>query len=189
MNFDVLIHRWLRVPYSLHVRSDKTIGKPKMTIVFLHGLGGSGEMWGEIIGMLKTTDVRIITLDLIGFGESAKPAWATYSTKFQARSLAFTLAKLFANGKVVIVGHSLGSLVAVETAKRYPFLARALVLCSPPLYVEPGDKALIRPERVLRKLFTAMQTNTDQFVALSEFATKYKVVVNKSFNVTRPINV
>jgi len=185
MNFDLLIHRWLRVPYTLHVRGDKTIGKPKTTIVFLHGLGGSGEMWGKVISMMKLEDVRIVTLDLVGFGQSPKPKWATYSTKLQAKSLGLTLAKLRIGGKVVIVGHSLGSLVAIEAAKRYGFAMKALVLCSPPLYVAPDDKALIRPERVLRKLFKAMETNTDQFVALSEFASKYKVVVNKSFNVTR----
>lgn len=184
MNFDLLIHRWLRIPYTLHVRSDKKLGKPRVTLVFLHGLGGSGEMWQEVIRKLEIDNVRIVTLDLIGFGRSPKPKWATYSTRFQAKSLALTLAKLFIKGKVIVVGHSLGSLVAVEAARRYPFLAKALVLCSPPLYVAPDDKALIRPERVLRKLFTAMEANTDQFVALSEFAAKYKIAVNKSFNVT-----
>lgn len=185
MNIDLIIHRWLRIPYTLHVRADKTIGKPKVTLVFLHGLGGSSEMWAKVIGMLKIDDVRIVTLDLIGFGKSAKPKWATYSTRFQAKSLGLTLAKLRIGGKVVVVGHSLGSLVAIEAAKRYGFAMKALVLCSPPLYVAPDDKALIRPERVLRTLFKAMETNTDQLVALSEFAIKYKIAVNKSFNVTR----
>jgi pimeloyl-ACP methyl ester carboxylesterase len=185
MNFELLIHRWLRIPYSLHVRSDKTIGKPKVTLVFLHGLGGTGEMWKATIAKLKLTDVRIVTLDLIGFGKSAKPEWATYSAGLQAKSLRLTMAKLFIRGKVVIVGHSLGSLVAIELLRRYPYLAKALVLCSPPLYYAPNDTGLIRPERALRKLFAAMEANKGQFVAVSEFATKYKVVVNKSFNVTR----
>lgn len=184
MNFDLFVHRWLRIPYTLHVRSDKTIGKPKVTLVFLHGLGGSGEMWEATIGKLALTDVRIVTLDLIGFGKSAKPEWATYSTSFQAKSLRLTLLKLFVRGKVVIVGHSLGALVAIETLRRYPYLAKALVLCSPPLYRAPEDTGFLRPERALRKIFSAIETNKDQFVAVSEFAAKYNVVVNKSFNVT-----
>jgi pimeloyl-ACP methyl ester carboxylesterase len=181
----LFFHRLLRIPYTLHVRGIRNIGKPKVTIVFLHGLGGSGEMWHSIIEQLQIEDVRIVTLDLIGFGQSAKPKWATYSTAFQAKSLRLTLAKLFITGKVIIVGHSLGSLVAIEAQRRYPHLAKALILCSPPLYVAPDDKALIRPERVLRTLFKAMESNTNQLVAVSEFATKYKIVVNKSFNVTR----
>lgn len=185
MNLDLLTHRLLRLPYPLHVRGDKTIGKRGVTIVFLHGLGGSGEMWTNIIKKMKTDNVRIITLDLIGFGKSPKPTWATYNTTLQAKSLRRTLYKLRVHGKVVIVGHSLGSLIAIETAKRYPKLASALVLCSPPLYRQPNDKALIQPERVLRKLFIAMGANPDQFVAITEFATKYKIAVNKSFNVTR----
>lgn len=181
---DQIVHRWLRIPYVLHVRNDNRVRRPKVTLVFLHGLGGSSEMWTSVTGKLKIEGVRTVTVDLVGFGRSPKPKWATYSTAFQAKSLRLTLARLFVTGKVVIVGHSLGSLVAIEAAKRYPFLARALVLCSPPLYVAPDDKALIRPERVLRKLFAAMESNTEQFVALSTFATKYKLVVNKSFNVT-----
>lgn len=184
MNFDLFVHRWLRVPYTLHVRRNRIIGTPKLTIIFLHGLGGSGEMWRSVINALQIDDLRIITIDLVGFGQSPKPKWATYNTALQAKSLRLTLAKMFITGKVVIVGHSLGSLVAIETARRYPYVAKALILCSPPLYVAPDDTALIRPERVLRTLFRAVESNTDQFVALSEFATKYKVVVNKSFNVT-----
>lgn len=185
MNLDLFVHRILRIPYALHVRSDKTIGKPKATLIFLHGLGGTGEMWQATIDKLALMDVRIVTLDLIGFGQSAKPEWATYSTGFQAKSLRLTMAKLFIRGKVVIVGHSLGSLVAIETLRRYPYLAKALVLCSPPLYHAPSDTGLLRPERALRKVFAAIESNKDQFVAVSEFATKYNVVVNKSFNVTR----
>ena len=185
MTFDLIIHRILRIPYTLHVRSDTTIGKPKVTLVFLHGLGGTGEMWQPTIAKLKLSDVRIVTLDLVGFGKSAKPRWATYSAGLQARSLRLTMAKLFVRGKVVIVGHSLGSLVAIETLRRYPYLAKAIVLCSPPLYRAPEDSGLLRPERALRKVFGAIESNKDQFVAVSEFATKYNVVVNKSFNVTR----
>ena len=184
MSFDLFTHRFLRIPYTLHVRNNKTIGKPKSTIVFLHGLGETGEMWDSVIRKLRIENVRVVTVDLLGFGQSPKPKWATYSAAFQAKSLRLTLAKLFITGKVVIVGHSLGSLVAIEAQKRYSYLAKALVLCSPPLYVAPDDKALIRPERMLRKLFSVMQSNTEQFVALSTFATKYKIVVNKSFNVT-----
>ncbi len=184
MNTDLIIHRWLRIPYTLHVRNDKTIGRPMVTIVLLHGLGESGEMWTAIIRKLHIEDVRIVTLDLVGFGKSPKPKWATYSTSFQAKSIRLTLAKLFVRGKVIVVGHSLGSLVAIETAKKYPYLASALVLCSPPLYVAPDDKSLLRPERVLRKLFAAMADNTEQFVALAQFAAKYQIIVDKSFNVT-----
>jgi len=185
MNFDQFVHRFLRIPYVLHVRGDLKIGTPKVTIVFLHGLGGSGGMWQSVIDTLKVKDARIITLDLVGFGKSPKPKWATYSAGLQAKSLRLTLVKLFITGKVIIIGHSLGSLVAIEALRRYPYLAKALVLCSPPLYIAPGsDTALIRPERVLRRLFTVVESNTDQLVAVSKFATKYKIAVNKSFNVT-----
>lgn len=141
-------------------------------------------MWRSVIDKLQHEDVRIITVDLIGFGRSPKPRWAKYSAMFQARSLRYTLARLFVTGKVVIVGHSLGSLVAIEALRRYPYLATSLILCSPPLYRAPDDTALLRPERVLRRLYTTMGQSPKRFLAISSFAVKYKLV-NKSFNVTR----
>ena len=141
-------------------------------------------MWQSTIRKLKRDDVRVITLDLIGFGQSPKPRWARYSAKFQAASLRLTLAKMFVTGKVVIIGHSLGALVAIEAQKRYPYVAKALILCSPPLYVAPNEPGLMRPERMLRRLFLSLESNSNQLVSVSTLATKYKVVVNKSFNVT-----
>lgn len=183
MNSDLLIHHWLRIPYTLHVRGDRRIGKPKLTLVFLHGIGGTGTMWQTIIAKLQAEDVRIITLDLIGFGQSAKPTWATYSANFQAKSLRLTLAKLFVTGKVVIIGHSLGALVAVEAQHRYRSLAKVLILCSPPLYRAPEDRSLIRPERALRSIYKMIQTRTERFLTTVAFATKYKLI-NTSFDIS-----
>jgi pimeloyl-ACP methyl ester carboxylesterase len=98
--------------------------------------------------------------------------------------LRLTLAKLFVTGKVVIIGHSLGSLVAIEAQHRYGYLAKALILCSPPLYRSEDHKAFFHPERALRKLYRVIHARPDDFLALSAFAIKYKLV-NKSFFVTR----
>jgi cis-3-alkyl-4-acyloxetan-2-one decarboxylase len=92
----------------------------------------------------------VIVVDLLGFGDSPKPDWATYDARTQAQSLAKTLLGLGLTQRVVLVGHSMGSLVAVEFAKRYPALVKALVLCSPPLYnVDPrDDKRLLKILRI-----------------------------------------
>jgi pimeloyl-ACP methyl ester carboxylesterase len=178
---EMMLHKWLRIPYRLHVRLDQTIGRSKQTLVFIHGIGGTGDAWKEVIASLNVADVRIITVDLIGFGESPRPEWATYSTKFQARSLLSTLLRKGVLGKVTIVGHSMGSLVAVEMARRYPFAVKQLVLCSPPLYKETDS--LLSPDQALRRLFRTVTSSPDQFVELSKLAKKYKLI-NRSFNIT-----
>lgn len=178
---DTVIHKWLRVPYGLYVRTDETVGRPKRTLVFIHGIGGNGDVWKEVTKGLQLQDVRIIVVDLIGFGESPRPVWAKYSTNFQARSLRSTLLRRGIFGKVTIVGHSMGSLVAIEFARRYPLLTKRLVLCSPPLYKE--NDALLSPDRTLRKLFGQIKNARDRFIPLSKLAKKYRIV-NRTFNVT-----
>src|SRR5690606_13354373 len=99
--------------------------------VFIHGIGGTGGVWKEVIAKLTVENIRIIVVDLIGFGDSPRPEWAMYSTKFQARSLRSTLLRKGILGKVTIVGHSMGSLVAIDMARRYPLSVKQLILCSP----------------------------------------------------------
>jgi len=127
----------------------------------------------------------VITIDLLGFGSSPRPEWATYNAKTQARAVLATLFKLRIIRPVVIVGHSLGSLVAVEVARRYPPLVRSLVLCSPPFYdVSESGKMLPKSDKVLRQLYETASKRPDQFARLTTFATKYKLV-NQTFNVTK----
>lgn len=174
--FDTLLHRWLRMPYRLHVYADRLPRKATGTVVFLHGLGNSGAAWDEVASKLPP-GIRTISLDLLGFGASEKPSWAVYDVKTQARSVIVTLLRLRLSGRVVLVGHSLGGLVAVEVAKRYPLLIRSLVLCSPPFYDPQVDS-----NRLLRSAFRRAQYHPERFVKLASLATKYNLI-NKSFRV------
>src|SRR5690606_16332795 len=121
--------------------------------------------------------VRVISLDLLGFGNSPRPAWATYSVRTQARSVIATLASLKLRGRVTLVGHSLGSLVAVEVTKRYSPLVRSLVLCSPPFYDEYTDTSIL----LIVACHKAKRT-TYRVVYLDKRAMKY-YLLDKSFHV------
>lgn len=182
--FDSVVHRWFRVPYALNVRHYHKPKKPRATILFIHGIGNSGDAWQEVIERLPN-DVRIITIDLLGFGNSPRPKWAVYDAKSQANAVLATYLKLRITSQVIVVGHSLGALVAIEMAKRYPLLVKSLILCSPPLYdtTDPKYKFLPKSERILRSLYETTRKRPDDFVRLSAFAKKYSLV-NKSFNVT-----
>lgn len=181
---DTLTHRWLRIPYTLNVTHIQRPKKPRATVLFIHGIGNNGSAWDEVIARLPR-DVRVLSIDLLGFGESPRPDWAVYSAKTQARSVLATYLKLGIASPVVIVGHSLGSLVAIEMARRYPLLVKSLILCSPPLYrlTDESQKFSLKADDVLRQLYTAAAERPDDFVRLSAVAMKYKLV-NASFSVT-----
>lgn len=165
-----MYHRITRVPYTLAVHVTKPVRKPTATVVFLHGMGNSGESWDKVRAKLPD-DIKVITIDLLGFGSSAKPVWAKYDVCTQARSVIVTFIKLRLSGKVILVGHSLGALVAIEVAKRYPVVIQSLILCGPPLYDIEKDKV-----RIIANAFSQIQRSPDGFIRMVAIAKKYKIL-------------
>ena len=183
MKLDTLLHRWLRVPYVLHVRHNRRPKRPQATAVFIHGIGNSGESWRKVIARLDPR-IRVVTVDLLGFGDSPQPAWSAYDAKRQAQAVHATLLKLRLGQPLFLVGHSLGALVAVEVARRYPRKVQSLILCSPPFYDTDLQKTLLpKNDALLRQLFSTIAKRPKQLAKLTTLATKYKLV-NEGFNVT-----
>lgn len=137
---DWFTHRLLRRPYRLYCRTDQGHGK---TVVLLHGIASSGEVWRHVLGELQDSPVRVIVFDLLGFGESPKPTgkWVTYDVRDHARAVIASLKRQHIAQPVVIVGHSMGCFVAVEVATMRPDLVDSLLLYEPPFYVGLPDKS------------------------------------------------
>jgi pimeloyl-ACP methyl ester carboxylesterase len=143
-------------------------------------------MWQPLIKKLPR-DVRVIGIDLLGFGASPRTSWPAYQVRVQARSVAATLFLMKIRGPVIVVGHSLGSLVAIDFARRYPLMTRQLVLISPPLYdinTEPTTGLKYHPHRFLRDIHQAMTTHPDAITKLIRLATQYKLI-NHGFDATK----
>lgn len=149
---DTIVHKWLRIPYSLYVREVRHTNKTSPTVLLIHGLGATGEMWQPVISGIPR-NINVIAIDLLGFGNSPRPEWERYDVKLQARTLQATLTRLGIKGPLMIVGHSLGSLIAIEVAKSYPGLVGSLVLCSPPLYRNEDEVPSVSPDRLLRRVY------------------------------------
>ncbi|MEO7904670.1 MAG: alpha/beta hydrolase [Candidatus Saccharimonadales bacterium] len=182
MNLDIVKHKWLRQPYILHATASKRVKKPRASVLFIHGIGTSSDVWDKITAKLPP-NINIVTVDLLGFGLSPRPQWAVYDAKLQARSIVATYRRLCRQGPVIIVGHSLGALVAVEIAKLYPRLVRSLVLCSAPFYaVNAKTPTVAASQKVLTSLYGAIQSHPDQFVKISRIAAKYNII-NRAFTV------
>ena len=173
--FDRLIHRWLRVPYKLYVHDFQAPKQPRATVVLIHGIGSLSEMWQRVVGRRRIDKMtRVLAVDLLGFGNSPRPHWKTYDVKTQVDSLVATLARQKVDGRIILVGHSLGALVAVHAARYYPSLIDSLILCSPPLYHQQGKDRLA--ERQLRALYQKIidKPALGKVIA-SDFAKKYKL--------------
>lgn len=131
MSFDTFWHGTLGRPYRLHVRYT---GDPtKQTIVLLHGIAASGEDWNKVLPYLDP-NYFCITIDLLGFGKSPKPAWLGYTVEDHIKSLHRTIRSLNISEPYILMGHSLGSLLAVRYARQHPKNIEKLLLLSPPIY-------------------------------------------------------
>lgn len=167
-----ILHRYLNIPYTLNVHEFRSPKKPKATYVLIHGIGNNLHSWDEVVATMPR-DVRIIGIDLLGFGKSPKPSWARYSAQTQARSVGMTLLGMRLKQRPVIVGHSLGALVAVEVAKRYPLLQKRLVLCSPPFYSPRIEgKKVASTDEMLRKIYSISKKYPEQLAKFSVSAVK-----------------
>jgi pimeloyl-ACP methyl ester carboxylesterase len=94
-------------------------------VVLVHGIGSRGVSWFPVIDDLART-FRVITFDLRGHGESAKPE-AGYLLPDYVRDLDGLLDALQIDHPRII-GHSLGGLTTLRWAADHPAKATAIVL-------------------------------------------------------------
>lgn len=103
-------------------------GNGPVTLLLLHGFGESLTTWRAIFDPLAGTH-RVVAIDLPGFGGSEKPD-ASYTLEAMTGRLVSLLDREI-EGPVVVVGHSMGGLLAASLALSRPDRVRALVLIAP----------------------------------------------------------
>lgn len=178
--FDRLIHRWLRVPYTLNVYYFCRQPRPKATILLIHGLGTSWRTWKPLEPYLPK-DAQVIAIDMLGFGNSPKPDWKSYNVHDQATSIAATLRRESITHLDIIIGHSMGSLAAVELTKQHPQLSRSLILCSPPIYQPKANEKIHHPEKILRALYSLINKHPRSSKRLLQFADRHNIWPDAGF--------
>ncbi|MDG4835012.1 alpha/beta hydrolase [Micromonospora sp. WMMD967] len=95
-------------------------------LVLIHGLGASTEWWKSIVPTLATSH-RVIRIDLLGHGRSAKPTGGGYDVPRQGRRVGQALDQL-GIAQAIVIGHSTGGYVATALAEHRGDLVTALAL-------------------------------------------------------------
>lgn len=109
---------------DIYVRQDGPRDAP--ALVLIHGLAGSTRWWDPVVPMLAKSH-RVIRIDLLGHGRSAKPAGGGYEIPEQGRRVGAALDRLGVK-HAIVVGHSTGGLVATALAEQRRDLVTALAL-------------------------------------------------------------
>jgi pimeloyl-ACP methyl ester carboxylesterase len=124
---------------TIHVRT----GGSGPAVVLLHGYGETGDMWVPLAAELAR-DHTVIVPDLRGLGLSSKPAGG-FDKKTQAEDVEGVLATLGV-GRVDVVAHDIGNMVAFQFAARHPERMLRLVLIDAPVPgVGPWEEILKNP--------------------------------------------
>ena len=94
-------------------------------LVFLHGLGGGHHAWDEQLPWFSKLGYPSHAWDQPGYGKS--PMVEPYDLEHVAAACALLVDSL-GEGPAVLVGHSMGGIVAQEVYARYPGVVKALAL-------------------------------------------------------------
>ncbi len=107
--------------------------KPSManseTVLLFHGKNFNGFYWKDVISFLTQAGYRAVVPDQVGWGKSSKPN-IHYSFFMLANNNVKLLDSLGIN-KVIVVGHSMGGMLATRFALMFPQKVQKLVLENP----------------------------------------------------------
>ena len=114
-------------------------------IVLIHGFGASSDHWRNNAEIFASEGFRVFGIDLIGFGKSEQNLQNKIKhleNQFWANQLASFLDEIVdiqKNGKVILIGNSLGALTAITTLSNRPELIKTIIAAPlpEPVFVNP----------------------------------------------------
>ncbi len=110
--------------FKIFYYENKVAGTP---LVFIHGWLGSSKEWIHQLCYFSFKE-RIIVPDLPGFGKSDKPK-AKYSIELFTKHL-INFLKLLGYNEAILIGHSLGGMIALNITIQNPKLVKKLIIIS-----------------------------------------------------------
>jgi pimeloyl-ACP methyl ester carboxylesterase len=100
------------------------------TVMLFHGKNFNGAYWRQTTDTLVKNGYRVIIPDQIGFGKSSKPQNFQYSFQQLATNTKRLLDELSIK-KIIVLGHSMGGMLAVRFTLMYPETVTKLILEDP----------------------------------------------------------
>ena len=161
-------------PLELYKAHDFCVSDtPKLTVVLIHGIASDTRAFSGLLKYLEGTqsmrDVRFVAFDLLGAGESYRSDKLRYDYAEQLNALHNSIEKLGILTPIVLMGHSMGTLIATRYADKHKRGIKGLILISPPIY---------RPEDFENPEFLKGLENFRKAIAIRDRVTAH----SKAFN-------
>lgn len=163
----------IRYTYLRNHSSDRPSSTPLM---LLHGFGASIGHWRHNLPVLSQKHT-VYALDLLGFGASKK-AVANYQIDLWVEQI-HDFWQTFIRQPVILVGNSLGSLVCLGAAAKYPDMVQGITMLNLP-------DLSIKQEKIpqwLLPVATAMEGTVLKIILASPslFKALFKLIINPRF--------
>lgn len=153
-------HKILRRPIRMRSIYDNGVTHPDLTVIFLHGIAAESATWRAVFHEIRADqslkNVRLVALDLLGFGKSIHASWLDYDYYDYVMALNRTIKHLKISSPIILVGHSMGALIAAHYAsdEHARFEPLRLVLVSPPVLL--ADELAHLPDKIYTKTYGAL---------------------------------
>ena len=165
---------------------DKCVsGKPRLAVVCIHGIASDSTTFTKALnyweGEESLRDVRFVTFDLLGAGKSLSDDNLDYDYKEQLEALHNAILDLGLDTLLVMVGHSMGTLIATRYANTHKKAVTKLILISPPVYTERdfSDPLFLEGMKVFRDAVGAKSRET---VGSKQFEASMEHIVSDKCN-------
>ncbi|KAI9093617.1 hypothetical protein K1719_027066 [Acacia pycnantha] len=135
---------------------------PSENVVFLHGFLCSSSFWAQTVFPKFSEQVklnyRLIAVDLLGFGKSPKPRNCSYTLKDHVGMIEKSVVEPLNLSSFHVVAHSMGCIIALALAAKYPNCVKSITLVAPPYFPSGGDDASLNALTKLagKKLWPAL---------------------------------
>ena len=158
-------------------------GHPSLTVVMIHGIASESSVYNTALQYLEGTtsmrNVRFVTFDLLGWGESKVSDKFNYDYNEQLEALHHSIEKLKIDTPLVLVGHSLGTFIVTRYADTFKKSVKELILISPPVYT-PEDLASPAFEIAMDMFKQKISQNNQELIKQKNFVNSIsKIVMNK----------
>lgn len=102
-------------------------------VLFIHGFLSSSSFWLETIfpEAAAKSNFRMFAVDLLGFGRSPKPANCLYRVKDHIEMIERSVVEPFRLNSFHLVAHSMGCIIALALAAKYPTCVESITLVAP----------------------------------------------------------
>ncbi|KAJ1458461.1 Alpha/Beta hydrolase protein [Pelagophyceae sp. CCMP2097] len=133
---------WGASELAIRYRKFGSVGRPdaapagveKYAFILVHGFGASSDQWSRLAAVIAeaaplSADVEMFAMDLIGFGNAAKPGVSYTQHLWEAQIVDFC--DFIAPGhKIILAGNSIGGGLAAGAIANLGKRAAGLVLCN-----------------------------------------------------------